>query len=114
MPNVVFSLDDTGRPLAARAAKHASLDNPQGVARPPRELREAGASDAVTAQLGHDPAAHASLDDPRGVARLPQELREAGASDAVRPDEASTYLFGREPDGTPSQSWNWQEPARQN
>ena len=32
----------------------------------------------------------------------------------VRPDEASSYRFGREPDGTPSQLWRWQEPTSQN
>ena len=64
------------------------------------------------------------------VARLLEELRAAGASDAVtalatratnagmfhlflevHPDEASSYIFGRGPDGAPSQSWNWLEPA---
>jgi hypothetical protein len=28
------------------------------------------------------------------------------------PDEAASYLSGREPDGTPSQPWRWQEPGR--
>ena len=92
------------------------------------KLREAGASDAVTA-LADWAAGHASLDDPGGVALLLRGLGEAGASDAVtaladraanagrfvlflesHPDEASSYLSGREPDGAPSQSWKWQEP----
>ncbi len=83
--------------LAARAASHASLDNPWAVAGLLRELREAGDSDAVTA--------------------LAARAANAGMFDVfleVRPDEASSYRFGREPDGTPSQSWNWQEPASQN
>jgi hypothetical protein len=67
------------------------------------------------------------------VAVLLGELRAAGVGEAVAaktalatraatagmfylflefcPDEASSYLFGREPDGTPSQSWRWQEPT---
>ena len=115
--------------LAARAAGHASLDDPRAVAALLEALREAGASDAVTALLARDPAGRASLDDPRAVAALLEALREAGASDAVtalatraanagmfhlflevHPDEASSYLSGRDPDGAPSQSWKWQEP----
>ena len=118
--------------LATRAAARASLDRPGAVAALLGELREAGAGDAVTALLARDPAARASLDRPGAVAALLRELREAGAGDAVtalatraanagmfglflevRPDEASSYRFGREPDGAPSQSWRWQEPASQ-
>jgi hypothetical protein len=65
----------------------------------------------------------------RAVADLLAELTAAGASDAAvglsrraanagmfdlflefRPEEASSYPFGREPDGTPSRPWKWQEP----
>jgi hypothetical protein len=90
-------------------------------------LREAGASDAVHTLLDRDPAAHASLDDPQAVTELLAALRETGASDVataratnagmfdlflkVHPDEAPNYLFGREPDGAPSESWKWQEPT---
>ena len=59
------------------------------------ELRAAGASDAVTA--------------------LAARAANAGKFDLflkAYPGEASSYLFGREPDGTPSQSWKWQEPTR--
>jgi hypothetical protein len=28
----------------------------------------------------------------------------------ARPEEAGTYRFGREPDGTPSPPWTWSEP----
>jgi hypothetical protein len=57
-------------------------------------------------------------------------LREAGAEEPARtlaaraanagmfslfaqacPDEAVSYRSGREPDGTPSPSWAWQEPG---
>ncbi len=51
------------------------------------------------------------------VTALAARAANAGMFDVfleVRPDEASSYRFGREPDGTPSQSWNWQEPASQN
>ena len=63
------------------------------------------------------------------VARLLVALREAGAAAAVQalalraadagmfglfldaqPDEAPTYRWGRDPDGTPSPSWSWSEP----
>ena len=115
--------------LARDPAGHASLDDPGGVAELLRVLRVAGASDAVTTLLARDPAGHASLDNPGGVPALLRVLRVAGASDAVTtlaaraanagmfglflavlPDEASSYLSGREPDGAPSQSWKWQEP----
>ena len=116
--------------LARDPAGHARLDNPGAVAWLLRALREAGASDAVATLLARDPAGHARLDHRVAVARLLEELRAAGASDAVtalatratnagmfhlflevHPDEASSYIFGRGPDGAPSQSWNWLEPA---
>ncbi len=118
--------------LARDPAAHARLDQPIAVAMLLWELREAGASDAVAALLARDPADQASLDDPQAVAVLLRVLGEAGASDAatalatraadagmfglfleVRPDEASSYRFGRQLDGTPSQSWRWQEPPSQ-
>jgi hypothetical protein len=119
---------DTTR-AAHWAAGHARLDDPGAVAWLLGELREAGAGDAVTALAGRA-AGHARLDDPGAVAWLLGELREAGAGDAataladraanagmfglfleICPDEASSYPFGREPDGAPSQTWNWLEPA---
>ena len=57
-------------------------------------LRAAGASDAVTALATRATNA--------GMFHLFLE---------VHPDEASSYIFGRGPDGAPSQSWNWLEPA---
>jgi hypothetical protein len=116
--------DEAATTLAGRAARQASLGDPWAVAALLRGLREAGASDAVTALLARDPAGQASLGDPSAVAALLGELRAAGASDAVAvlagraanagmfrlflevcPDEASSYRFGREPDGAPSQPW---------
>jgi hypothetical protein len=125
--------NDAARALLARdPAGHVSLDHPWAIALLLRALRAAGASDAAHT-LAARAAAHASLDDPGAVAGLLRELREAGANDAARtlatraasagmfdlflevhPDEASSYLSGREPDGTPSQSWKWQEPTSQN
>ena len=115
--------------LARDPAGHASPDDPGDVAELLSALREAGASNAVTTLLARDPAGHASPDNPGDVAELLSALREAGASNAVtalaaraanagmfglflevHPDEASSYLSGREPDGAPSQSWKWQEP----
>ena len=122
--------DDAARTLADRAAAQASLDDLGGVAELLRALREAGADDAVRTLLDRDPVAQASLDDLGGVAELLRALREAGADDAARtladraanagmfdlflevqPDEAPDYLFGREPDGTPSQPWRWENRA---
>jgi hypothetical protein len=83
---------DTTR-AAQWAARHASLDDLWGVAALLRALGEAGASDAVTA--------------------LAARAANAGMFDfflEILPDEASSYLSGREPDGAPSQCWKWQEP----
>jgi len=88
-------------------------------------LCAAGADDAVRTLLARDPAGHARLDNPEAVAELVEALRAAGADDAVgalvarAANEgmsdfahlAPSGLFGREPDGVPSQSWKWQEPA---
>ena len=123
--------DDAATALAIRAADHVSLDDPRAVDMLLRELRAAEVGDAVTTLLARDPASHAHLDNSWAVAELLRALREAGADDAatalagqaanagmfdlfleVCPDEASSYPFGREPDGTPSQTWNWIEPAR--
>jgi hypothetical protein len=118
--------------LARDPAARASLDK-GGAGWLLGELREAGAGDAVQALLARDPAARVSLDNPFDVAELLWRLHEAGDEDAVQalaaraanagifgyfaqapPDEASSYRYGREPDGAPAQSWNWQEPASHN
>ena len=110
-------------------AAHVSVDDPWTIAWLLEELREAGDGNAVTA-LAARAASQASLDDPGDVAQLLEELHAAGAGDAVtalaaraanagmfdlflkaHPDEAPGYLFGREPDGTRSQCWKWQEPG---
>ena len=92
-----------------------------------RELREAAVDAAAT--LASRAATHISLTYPGYVVRLLEELRAAGAGEAAAtlavraanagmfqvfldagPGEASSHRFGREPDGTPSQPWSWQEP----
>ncbi len=123
--------DGAARALAARAAAQAGLDHPYGVAGLLMELRRAGADDAVTALLARDPARYADLDHTYGIAELLGQLRDAGARDArqalaaraanagmfdlflhIYPAEASSYLFGREPDGAPSQPWRWEGPGQ--
>jgi hypothetical protein len=117
--------------LARDPAGQASLDDLGAVAWLLQELRADGADDAYAALVTRA-VGQASLDNPRDVVELLGELREAGAGDAVAalatraansgmfdlflevsPDEASSYRFGREPDGAPSQSWRWQEPTSQ-
>jgi hypothetical protein len=126
--------DEAVQALASRTAdlaSHASLDDPRTVTLLLRELREAGGRQALTALLARDPVTYASLDDPSDVAELLAALHRAGADDAVqalasraanagmfdlfleaRPSEAPSYMFGREPDGTPSRSWKWQAPGQ--
>jgi hypothetical protein len=130
-------LQDAVQALASRAAHGASLHDPQEVARLLDELRRTGAGDAVQVLLARDPSRQMALDASQpfrpdrqwAVGRLLVALREAEAAAAVRtlalraadagmfglflkarPDEAATYRFGREPDGTPSPPWVWSEP----
>ena len=131
-------LQDAAHALASRAAHGASLHDPQEVARFLDELRRTGAGDAVQTLLARDPGRQIAIDASQpfrpdrqwAVARLLVALREAGAAAAVRtlalraadagmfglflearPDDAATYRFGREPDGTPSPPWTWSEPG---
>ena len=124
--------DDAVRALLARdPAAHARFNDADNAANLLRALREAGASEAVHTVAAR--AAHVHLDNPHLVDTLLQELHAAGADDAAatltartangamfdlflktKPDEAPKYRFGREPDGAPSQPWNWQEPASRN
>lgn len=130
--------DAAARTLAARAAYTASLSDAEGVARLLEELGQSGDGDAVQALLARAPGRRVAIDAsqpfrpgyPRAFARLLAALRAAGAAEAerdlasraadagmfglflsTRPDEAASYRFGREPDGTPSSPWNWSEPA---
>jgi hypothetical protein len=113
----------------SRWRRAPSLGDPRAVGELLGELRTAGASDAVTV-LADWAATEASVGNPGNVAQLLGELDAAGASAAVRtladraanagmfdlflkahPAQAPSYGFGREPHGTPSQSWRWQEPS---
>jgi hypothetical protein len=113
--------------LARKPATRAKLDDPEGVILLLRELREAGADAAAT--LAIRAATHTRLAYSGYVVRLLEELRAAGAGDAAATlavraanagmfqvfldaglGEAPSCRFGREPDGTPSQPWSWQEP----
>ena len=100
------------------------LDNPiqlQTVARTLEELGKPGKNEEADIL--------ASLDNPTVVARLLVDLRKAGHGNAVTilarraanagmfslvleicPGEAHSYPYGRDPDGTPSQSWTWRKP----
>jgi hypothetical protein len=115
--------------LARDPAAHVSLHDSGGVAGLLRALARVGASDAV-AVLAARAGAHAGLDHPAAgaIANLEKTLREAGASDAAdvlaaraaalhsrrdKDDEAarSLYVYGREPGGSPSPPWTWQDPT---
>jgi uncharacterized protein YidB (DUF937 family) len=117
--------------LATRAVGHISVEDPWPVGWLLDALREAGASHAAIADLAARAAAGSSLDSPWSVGDLLEALRDAGASDQAHtlagraadagmfglfvkayPDEAASYMSGREPDGTPSQPWKWQEPGQ--
>jgi hypothetical protein len=129
---------DAARILAARSARDAGLGDAEGVARLLEELGQAGAGDSVHAVLARNPGRLVAIDASqpfrpgyqRAFARLLAALRAAGAADAerdlalraadagmfglfldTRPDQAASYRFGREPDGTPSPPWTWSEPA---
>ena len=77
--------------LAARAAAHAPLDNPRGVASLLGRLREAGAHEQAAALAARLPAA--------GMFGL--FLEQEGPADQFR--------FGREADGTPATPWGWED-----
>jgi uncharacterized protein YidB (DUF937 family) len=110
-----------GRDPAARV----SLDDPDKVAKLLSSMREAGAKEQVRALLGRDPAARVSLDDTNKVTKLLDCLRDAGVSEQVKvlarrlagagrydvflrqEHESDRFRFGREADGSPAQSWGW-------
>jgi hypothetical protein len=85
-------LHPTDQRPARWSAAHASLNNPDDVARLLRALRAAGAGDQVTALAGRI-AARIALDDPYPVAHLLGALREVGAGEQV------AALLARDPAG---------------
>jgi hypothetical protein len=131
--------DDAFTAFANRAAAHVRLDNPLATVDLVESLSFADATGAI-AILATRAAAHTPLDIPYAVRWLLHVLARADATDAVadltaRADGAGiprSYLaaqasfledptewashapepewYGREPEGTPSQPWTWQEP----
>ena len=77
--------------LASRAAAHAALYDPEGVASLLDSLREAGAHEQAAALTGRLPTA--------GMFEL--FLEQKGLADQFR--------FGREADGTPAAPWGWED-----
>ena len=122
---------DAIRTLLARdPTAHVRLDDPWGIAVLMDELCEAGADDRART-LAARAAAHVSLSSRMAAADLLGMMQRVDAEDALHelaaraanagmfelflktyPDEVRSYLFGREPDGTPSQSWRWEEPGQ--
>jgi hypothetical protein len=113
--------------LAERAAAHAALDNPYGVARLLDSLRKAGAEQQAAALLARDPAAHVALDYPDAVASLLDSLRKAGAEQQAaaladrlpgvgmfglfleQQSRTGQFRFGHKADGTPATPWSWED-----
>jgi hypothetical protein len=105
---------------------HARLDDPVGVASLLGSMREAGAERQCSALLARV-AAHVSLGGPAEVAHLLNRMREAGAEQQAKtlvgrlpaegyfglfteqPGLSKRYVFGRELDGSPAPSWNWDD-----
>ena len=109
--------------LADRAAAHAPLDDPAGVAFLLYGLRWVGADEQVAA-LADRAADHLALDDPVGVARLLEALRRVGAHEQAaalaaqlptaelfleQNGAADQFRFGQEANGTPAAPWGWED-----
>ena len=77
--------------LADRAAAHAALDNPYGVASLLPSLRQAGAHEQAAALVDRLP--------PAGMFEF--FLEQNGPADQFR--------FGREADGSPAAPWGWED-----
>jgi L-fucose mutarotase/ribose pyranase (RbsD/FucU family) len=94
--------DDMAQTLATRAAKQASLHDPNGTARLLESLREIGSGDAIATLLARDPAGQASLQNLRAVGQLLQELHKSGADDDVQAlaTRAAQQASLHDPNGT--------------
>jgi len=109
-------------------AGQANLSDPTAAARLLKALRMAAATEQVAALIARDPAAHADLDEgPTAAARLLHALQNAGADEQAAAlvgrlsaeglfrvfyglnDHQTRFKFGREPDGSPAQSWGWDD-----
>ena len=113
--------------LARDPASHADLGNPGSVNQLLRALIEAGATHSVGG-LAARGLSNPDFSDPTAVAGALLALYNGGAIDAAdtlarraadrglfdtaihaNPDWATTYKFGREPSGTPTARWEWDE-----
>jgi hypothetical protein len=74
---------DQAASAARWAARHASLDDPDGVSWLMLELRTVSAGDAISALLARNPERHIRLDDPRAAAAVLGQLSAVGADGAV-------------------------------
>ncbi|MEO3861422.1 helix-turn-helix transcriptional regulator [Acrocarpospora sp. B8E8] len=111
--------------LLARDPAHIALDDAYVVAALVTPLK-VGAHNRLTALLASDPA-DIALEDPYLVAELMEALRMAGAHDQLNVlarrlpaaglfrtfldigDHRERFKFGREPDGSPSAPWTWDD-----
>lgn len=112
--------------LARDPARHVNLNDLHGVARLLDAFRTAGAVDQASV-LADRAAEHAIPDSSWGAGELLEALRKLGATDQAgtlsnrlpaagrfdaflkQGDNREVYLFGREPDGTPSAPWDWDD-----
>jgi hypothetical protein len=78
-----YANPDEAAPAALWAARHASLEDPDGVSWMLLELRTIIAGDAVDALLARNPERHVRLDHPRATAAVLGQLNDVGADDAV-------------------------------
>ncbi|MGH3166943.1 MAG: hypothetical protein ACRDN0_13790 [Trebonia sp.] len=132
VPALLRALRDAGAEdavltLAARAANNSALDDPRVVIGLLGELHYVQADEAATT-LAVRAAEGVALDNRKGVAGLLKALRYAEAEDAAStliaraanaglwelslnadPIKARQYKFGRQPDGTASTRWDWQD-----
>jgi hypothetical protein len=69
--------------LAARAAAHVALDDPDAVAGLLGALREVGAGEQAAVLLARDPAGHAAVDHLVAIGGLLGALRRVGAGEQV-------------------------------
>ena len=109
------------------AAAHIPLDDPLVVAKMLYNLQDAGAEEQTAALLHRDPANRVALDDPAAVASLLRSLRETGAEQQTaaladrlpgagmfelfleQGGRQDRFRFGREADGSPAESWSWED-----
>jgi hypothetical protein len=113
--------------LATRAANDASVDDLRDTVAFIGELRCIGADEAAST-LAARAAASPVLHDARGVTAFLKALRNAGEVEPLSilidraanvglwmetlqfdSDKAQQFKFGREPDGTASPQWGWQD-----